>query len=124
MMAILTLKGIQSVGTIVSWSRRTDILVVDRQVSYPLLSDNNLSQLGVGVRAGKISLKKMYILSKPDEIQQRKLEDLNNLETKLLTFYWWDQGEKGLVWTETRVTEFLSPWNKEELAVALVILIH
>lgn len=45
MITALTLKGIQSVSTIVLWSRRTDILMVDTQVSYPLLSDNNLSQL-------------------------------------------------------------------------------
>lgn len=44
MKTALTLKGIQSVSTIVLWSRRTDILMVDTQVSYPLLSDNNLSQ--------------------------------------------------------------------------------
>lgn len=51
--------------------------MVDRLVSYLLLSDNNLSQfqqLGVVVRAGKISLKEMYILSKPREIH------LNNLK--------------------------------------------
>lgn len=65
--------------------------MVDRQVSYPLLLANNLSQLGVGVRAGKIRLKKVYVLSKPGELQLRKLEDLNDLETKLV-----GPGRKGI----------------------------
>lgn len=70
--------------------------MVNRQVSYPLLSEIIISvNWELGVRAGKISLKKMYILPKLDEIQLRKLKELNKVVSELLTFYCWDQGEKG-----------------------------
>lgn len=69
----------------------------------------------------------MYILSRPDEIQLRKLKELNKAVSKLLTFYRWDQGEKRRdksLERNKRVTGFLSLGIKEELPVALVMLIH
>lgn len=41
----LTLTGIQSRSTIVLQNRRTSNVMVEGQLSYPLLPDNHLSQL-------------------------------------------------------------------------------
>lgn len=67
----------------------------------------------------------MYILSRPDEIQLRKLKELNKAVSRLLAFYWCDQGEKR---RERRGTKELQGFchlgMKEELSVAVVILIN